>query len=502
MNGYRRSLLCCILFCVLILSYSSYDTYAGYAKEKEAVSSRIANTSFLIAEWLKGEFQASDYVLLDIMSHLSSDDLIYPHPDPQQQQASTKFLSSKLQTLPDYYTGVGTADKNCILTHAYNYPPRSASLGFDGSERDWCIEHKNDENSGQVVTPAFKSITGNMGLVQSRAFRGGSKKVAGVVAFQVELSFFSTLIEQVKLDKHGVIAVIDSNMVLLGRAPNIPEKIGVQVKEDIAAGYIASRRKSLMTFNYVSPLDNQSRFYGLRKVDTLPFYVLVGEANEDWLKSWYLKTLMMFCVVSILFIMSILLLLNHWKQLDQAKHLLLLAQTDSLTKTLNRRGFMLQAKKELEIVHRYDTDLAIFALDIDHFKLINDIHGHATGDRAIVSFTKVCFNSLRDVDVFARIGGDEFIILLPHTNLEQAHIVAERIRKAVKECIVMSDDNKPVAMTLSIGVAMIDPGISSVTDMISLVDKALYSAKQKGRNQVQFISNDETDLIGSFNYKR
>ena len=91
-----------------------------------------------MAEWLKGEFQASDYVLLDIMSHLSSDDLIYPHPDPQQQQASTKFLSSKLQTLPDYYTGVGTADKNCILTHAYNYPPRSASLGFDGRERDWC----------------------------------------------------------------------------------------------------------------------------------------------------------------------------------------------------------------------------------------------------------------------------------------------------------------------------------------------------------------------------
>ena len=99
------------------------------------------------------------------------------------------------------------------------------------------------------------------------------------------------------------------------------------------------------------------------------------------------------------------------------------------------------------------------------------------------------------------LGGDEFIILLPYTNFKQAHIVAERIRQAVKECIVMSDDNKPVTMTLSIGVAMIDPGINSVTDMISLVDKALYSAKQKGRNQVQFISNDETDFISGFNHR-
>lgn len=65
----------------------------------------------------------------------------------------------------------------------------------------------------------------------------------------------------------------------------------------------------------------------------------------------------------------------------------------------------------------------------------------------------------------------------------------------------MSDDNKPVTMTLSIGVAMIDPGINSVTDMISLIDKALYSAKQKGRNQVQFISNDETDFISGFNHR-
>lgn len=172
------------------------------------------------------------------------------------------------------------------------------------------------------MTPAFISTTGNIGVVQSRAFRGGSKKVAGVVAFQVELNFFSTFIEQVTLDKHGVIAVIDSNMMLLARSPNISEKIGVQVKGEVAAKYIASKRQTLMTFNYLSPLDNQNRFYGLRKVDTLPFYVLVGEANEDWLQSWYLKTLMVFCVVSILFIMSILLLLNHRKQLDQAKNLL------------------------------------------------------------------------------------------------------------------------------------------------------------------------------------
>jgi len=490
MNEYRRSLLCCILFCVLILSYAVYDTYASYAKEKEAVRSRVGNTSFLIAEWLKGEFQASDYVLLDIMSHISSDDLIYPHPNPTQQQATTKFLTSKLQTLPNYYTGIGTADENCIISHAYNYPPRSSAIGFNGSKRDWCIEHRNDENSGQYVTPSFKSTTGNLSVVQNRAFRGGSKEFGGMIGFQIELNFFSTLIDQVVLDKHGVIGVIDSNMVLLARKPQMPGKVGVQIQDKVAAEYVDSDRDTLSTFQYKSPLDTESRFYGMRKVDTLPFYIIVGEADTDWLKSWYLKTLMMFSIVSILFIMSILLLLNYWKQLDQAKKLLLLAQTDHLTKTLNRRGFMLEANKELSLVHRYETDLVIFALDIDHFKLINDTHGHATGDRAMVAFTQVCFHSLRDVDVFARIGGDEFIILLPHTNLEQAVVVAERIRKAVQECIVMNDHAEAVQMTLSIGVAVVRPEVKTVTEMMALVDKALYSAKQNGRNQVQYIADE------------
>ncbi len=136
MKEYKKSLIYTILFSLLITIFAIYDIRSGYNKEVFDARSRVANTSFLIKEWIEGSFRASDYVLLDMISQIPLSELQYPHSDKTQQIKTTEFLKSKLETLPSYFTGVGISDKNCVITHTHNKPPRSSIIGFDGSKRD------------------------------------------------------------------------------------------------------------------------------------------------------------------------------------------------------------------------------------------------------------------------------------------------------------------------------------------------------------------------------
>lgn len=163
-----------------------------------------------------------------------------------------------------------------------------------------------------------------------------------------------------------------------------------------------------------------------------------------------------------------------------------LANTDALTGIANRRSFIFQAERELKRTQRYDLSLVLLVLDIDHFKQINDTCGHATGDRAIVAFSRACMEAIRDVDFLGRLGGDEFAVLLPSTSVEGARVVAERIRHAVESCIVLNDETAAVLMTCSVGATLIDSSGKNIDVALAEADAALYLSKKTGRNRVEF----------------
>ena len=153
------------------------------------------------------------------------------------------------------------------------------------------------------------------------------------------------------------------------------------------------------------------------------------------------------------------------------------AQTDSLTGILNRRHFMYLSDEVLKIQRRNTKASSLLMMDIDDFKAINDEYGHDIGDEVIVSLSECVSSSLRDSDLFARFGGEEFVILLPETRLHGALTLAEKIRKSIEQLQTSSG----VTFTLSIGVSEL---FSDVEDAISRADKALYLAKSEGKNQV------------------
>lgn len=184
---------------------------------------------------------------------------------------------------------------------------------------------------------------------------------------------------------------------------------------------------------------------------------------------------------------------NLYDELQQKNRMLEeLSRKDGLTDLYNRRYFQERIADEFSRARRYDFPLSFIIFDIDHFKDINDQYGHQAGDEVLKTVAKILVQHVRDVDVPARYGGEEFTLILPHTSLNNAIIVAERLRQRVLETPV-NFQGQTINMTISLGVSGIpDNNPSSFHELIRFADEALYRAKQTGRNRtVSYSSNEQ-----------
>lgn len=180
-----------------------------------------------------------------------------------------------------------------------------------------------------------------------------------------------------------------------------------------------------------------------------------------------------------------------------------LADTDPLTGILTRRKFYELAEREFNHAKRYTRPLSVMMLDVDEFKKFNDRFGHHVGDLVLKLVVLQCKLSLREVDIFGRLGGEEFSVALPNTDLERAVQVAERLSRLVKEAVLNEAENlfematgeKPekdsVKITVSIGVAACDDSCKNIDVLMDHADRAMYSVKNKGRNQISVWRNGQ-----------
>ncbi len=180
-----------------------------------------------------------------------------------------------------------------------------------------------------------------------------------------------------------------------------------------------------------------------------------------------------------------------------------LSMTDPLTGIYNRLYFNKRFRYEFERARRYHVPLTCIMIDIDHFKAVNDAHGHQAGDAVLEAVSHTLLTALRKVDILARYGGEEIVALLPETPLDKGAYVAERLRRAVAEHPVHLDAEKDAAadrslsVTISLGVAALpEVAAASEDDLLREADEALYRAKAKGRNRVE-VGGAGVDVAGA-----
>ncbi len=168
------------------------------------------------------------------------------------------------------------------------------------------------------------------------------------------------------------------------------------------------------------------------------------------------------------------------KRLKLEKKLLHQTRTDELTGATNRRYFMQLGEEEINRSHRYARPMSLLMLDLDHFKEINDQYGHSSGDEVLQRFSQLCRSTLRKPDIFGRLGGEEFAIIIPEESLDGAVQTAERLRTRVEETFASTD----YRLTVSIGVTELADHDAHVGDLLRRADNMMYKAKHRGRNRV------------------
>ncbi|QAA32141.1 hypothetical protein C1I91_11025 [Clostridium manihotivorum] len=176
-------------------------------------------------------------------------------------------------------------------------------------------------------------------------------------------------------------------------------------------------------------------------------------------------------------------LVNITERKNAQEALSILATTDSLTDLYNRSRFEELAKLTMERAKLYNTTFSLLMIDIDHFKIINDTYGHGAGDAVLKHLGTQMKDYFRKTDILARLGGEEFIVILPDTELEDGENLSEVFRNMISKRPVVYQD-KSISFTLSIGISRFDPKLSNFDEIMKLADDALYQSKKNGRNKV------------------
>ena len=311
---------------------------------------------------------------------------------------------------------------------------------------------------------------------------------AVVVFVGIEVEIFNRVFDAIRSDKDSVVSVIRRDGILLARSSSRPVDLGVSYATfPLFTQGLAKGPRGVMLAPSTRT-DGVPRMIAFGEMERYPLVTLVGESvNSIDAPLWR-----MICLVAGLLVMVTLLVsFSAWRSISllaalhrREQALSRLATTDDLTGLTNRRQFLDVCGEEMLRARRYAQPLAFLELDLDFFKRINDAYGHAAGDEVLKTLARVGQGCLRDVDQFGRLGGEEFGMLLPNTDLEGALRLAGRIVAAVAACEAPAGE-LVLRFTTSIGVTALGADDQGFEEVYARADKALYEAKASGRNCVR-----------------
>lgn len=388
-------------------------------------------------------------------------------------------LFRRLCTDSPQYANIGLSRMDGSIAASAVSPP----AGVNVSDRAW---FQNALATDMPFVGGFQvgRITGKPGLNVARRVNAADDRASGVVFVAIDLVWVNQLGTGGQFPRESTVTIWGPDGQILVRHPD-PERYVGRTFADTPVLKAALAGPAESSLEATGP-DGVRRLYAFRRLDApASAVVTVGVPVSiafEAVRAETRKSLWMLAAVSVLAI------LGAWfgggggvaRITEKAQYL---AETDLLTGLASRHSFLEDLEREFRRARRFQSPLALLAADIDHFKSVNDLHGHAVGDAVLKSVAAQCRKGVRDLDLVGRVGGEEFMALLLAASPEDAAAVGERMRRNVEESAVV-EGGREIRVTLSVGAASLAPSDPDVASLMRRADKALYRAKHEGRNRV------------------
>jgi len=365
-------------------------------------------------------------------------------------------------------------------------PSSKSRQSPNATQRDYFVFHKATAEDRIHIGSVNKGlVTGKQQFRLTRRLSNPDDSFAGVILIPLEPTAFTRYYQQLHSAPDSISALVGTmDRKIRARSPQPADDTAWSVPL-VSPLWAALEMSDAGSYQNTSSLDQLKSHYLYKAVPGLPLVMVTGFSDADVAQR--LRVRMQPITLALVSAAVVVVLMAGMLTVIGRQHgaLQTLATTDALTGLVNRRETMRMGEDEVARAVRYHTPLSLMMLDIDHFKRVNDTWGHPTGDRVIQALAQAMLSVVREHDVVGRYGGEEFLILLPHTDAQAVNMVAERLRALVESNTqVLSDQGETVRFTVSIGLATYTDKAKSLVRLIALADNALYQAKAEGRNRV------------------
>lgn len=463
---------------LIILSLLSQEHH----KAKEDAARAASNIVQLIEADVLRNAELYDTSLQGMIKAWQRPDLINLSPDLRHLVLFDRFTSARFKG------DLLLLDKNgYILADSTSIYPRPENV----SDRPHFQEHAQTPSPDLKVGGPFKSRWGfkDWCISFSRRMSAPDGSFMGIASGAMRLSYFKQLFRTVDIGPGSSVSLINTQGYMLARHPEMAgrELIGEDFSQ--TPNFKRILKEGVGSFTSVSALDNTERLYTFSRVGDLPLIVVVGQSMSEVYAIWRRNAQLVGIATSVLClgIFGLTLLLSRELRLRRQAQteLKVRAETDPLTGLANRRKLDEVLRVEWLRAIRSSKPLALLMVDVDDFKAFNARHGHHGGDEALRNVARaITRNIRRPGDFVARYGGEEFVVVLPETDLEGARIIAETIRQGVQAMPVYGGGTHPLTVSIGLAARVVKSG-EVLSELINAADKALYEAKDRGRNRVE-----------------
>lgn len=484
-----------VLVCLSVIVVDAWRSYSSRSDALLTAEKTSANLARALSQHAEDTIKVADTVLIGLVERLEVDGI-------HASNARLHSLLVKRKAELPHLHGIFVYDhEGRWIVNSLPVTPANVN----NSDREYFIYHRTHADRGpHIGSPVRSRSTGEWIITVTRRINRPDGSFAGVALATIDMAYFQKFYSGFDIGKAGAIFLALDNGIYLARRPFREELIGKSLagsrlfKEFLPKGPIG-------TAIIVALADGQERLYAYHHLQSYPLVAFAALSTQEiyaqWLSATYLhsaRVILLALVLGILgfrLIGQIRLRLEVEEKLVKAqeamgklnKKLEKLALQDGLTGLANRRHFDYVLKNEYKLAQRHGAPLALIMIDVDHFKLFNDIYGHPAGDaclRSVSRLVKASFN--RPTDLAARYGGEEIVLLLPDTTQEGALAVAEKIRSSIFDRAIRHRGSPAGVVTVSAGIHVIDADFATHTsmDLVRAADKALYAAKSQGRNRV------------------